>query len=104
MTNKLAAAAAFLLLLVTGLRAEEPAIRLTRLRGPLYIVEYDHFAKTNYLFDIGPSSVTLIGATWTPDTAKALNQQIKQVTDLPVREVVIPSPDPEWSGGTAYWK
>jgi metallo-beta-lactamase class B len=103
-STRLAAAAASFALVVTNLHAGEPAIKLTRLRGPLYVVEYDHFAKTNYLIDIGPSFVTVIGATWTPDTAKELNEQIKQVTGLPVREVVVPSPDPEWSGGTAYWK
>ena len=104
MRSRPAAAATFLMLAVTSLHAEEPTIKLTRLRGPLYVVEYDRFAKTNYLIDVGPSFVTLIGATWTPDTAKALNDQIKQVTDLPVREVVVPSPDPEWSGGIGYWK
>jgi metallo-beta-lactamase class B len=46
----------------------------------------------------------VVGATWTPETAKELETQIKSLTALPVRDVIDTSPDPEWSGGNAYWK
>jgi metallo-beta-lactamase class B len=49
-------------------------------------------------------SVTVMGASWTPDTAKELAARIRELTALPVREVIDISPDPEWSGGNAYWK
>lgn len=74
------------------------------LTGRLYLVEDEHFVGTNSLVYIGKSSVTVVGATWTPETAKDLAASIRSFTTLPVRDVVDTSPDPEWSGGNAYWK
>lgn len=84
--------------------ANAPQLRLTQLTGPIYLVEDEHYLTTNSLVYIGPHSVTVIGATWTPDTAKLLAEQIRQVTKRPIRDVIDTSPDPEWSGGNAYWK
>jgi metallo-beta-lactamase class B len=84
--------------------ASEPVMRLSKLTGPLYLVEDEHYVATNSLVYIGPGSVTVVGATWTPDTAKLLADQIRKLTDRPIREVIDTSPDPEWSGGNAYWK
>lgn len=84
--------------------ADEPEMRLSRLSGPLYLVEDHHFAATNSLVYVGLRYVTVIGATWTPDTARQLSEKIRDVTSLPVREVIDTSPDPEWSGGNVYWK
>lgn len=74
------------------------------LTGALYLVEDDHFVATNSLVYIGKSSVTVVGATWTPDTARDLADAVRQITPLPIREAIDTSPDPEWSGGNAYWK
>jgi metallo-beta-lactamase class B len=68
------------------------------------LVVDEHYVKTNSLIYVGPSFVTVVGATWTPDTALLLAKQIRQLTSRPVREVINTSPDPEWSGGNAYWK
>jgi len=83
---------------------QTPSITLTPLSGPIYLVEDAHYAKTNSLIYVGPSYVSIIGATWSPETARMLAQQIKQLTSRPIREVIDTSPDPEWSGGNAYWK
>ena len=99
--------AVFLALLAAdtnALKAEESATTLSHLDGPLYLAEDGQYVKTNYLFYVGPSYVTLFGATWTPQAARKLSDQIKRVTDRPIGEVVDTSPDPEWSGGNAYWK
>ena len=77
---------------------------VTWLTGRIYLVEDTHFDATNSLFYIGDSSVTVVGATWTPDTAKELAARVRSLTDLPIREVIDTSPDPEWSGGNAYWR
>ena len=74
------------------------------LTGPLYVVVDTHYAKTNSLVYIGPSSVTLVGATWTPQTAETLAGEIRKVTAEPITEVVNPSDNPEYAGGNAYWK
>lgn len=87
-----------------GVSAKDPQITLTQLNGPLYLVEDEHYTRTNSLVYVGPSVVTVVGASWTPDTAALLAQQIKQVTDRPVADVIDTSPDPEWSGGNAYWQ
>jgi metallo-beta-lactamase class B len=96
--------AAFLGVLLSTAFAGEDGISLHRLTGPIYLVEDDHYVTTNSLVYIGPSSVTVIGATWTPDTARLLAKKIKGLTNRPIREVIDTSPDPEWSGGNGYWK
>jgi metallo-beta-lactamase class B len=74
------------------------------LTGNLYLVQDPNFVATNSLVYIGEKEVTVVGATWTPDTAKQLASVIRQITSLPVARVIITSPDPEWAGGSAYWK
>jgi metallo-beta-lactamase class B len=84
--------------------AEAPDISMSWLTGGIYLVEDRHFVATNSLVYIGTSSVTVIGATWTPDTARQLAGLIRSFTRLPITEVLDTSPDPEWSGGNAYWR
>lgn len=84
--------------------AEPSDITVEWLTGALYLVDDPHFDPTNSLVYIGKTSVTVAGATWTPDTAKDLAARIRELTALPIREVIDTSPDPEWSGGNAYWK
>jgi metallo-beta-lactamase class B len=104
-------AAALAALLLAGplhaARAENPApsVSISWLTGSIYLVEDEAFdILTNSLVYVGPSQVTVIGASWTPETAKAVADQIKQITPLPITEVIDTSPDPEWSGGNGYWK
>jgi metallo-beta-lactamase class B len=94
----------FLSVLLSTAFAGKEGISLHRLTGPIYLVVDDHYVTTNSLVYIGPSSVTVIGATWTPDTARILAGKIKRLTNRPIREVIDTSPDPEWSGGNGYWK
>lgn len=74
------------------------------LSGPLYLVSDAEYFPTNWLVYVGPKTVTVIGATWTPTMAGTLAGRIRQVTRLPITAVIDTSPDPEWSGGNAYWK
>jgi metallo-beta-lactamase class B len=93
----------FLLLSESAVSKSEPVV-LTKLDGPLYLVEDNNFNKTNSLVYVGKSSITVIGATWTPTTAQLLHSEIKKVSSLPIGEVIDTSPDLEWVGGNDYWK
>jgi len=94
----------FIALAIPLARSAPAELSLQRLSGPIYLVVDSHYASTNSLVYVGPRSVTVVGATWTPETARELAAQIKRVTRRPVTAVIDTSPDPEWSGGNAYWK
>ena len=91
-------------LLIWTARATEPGVSMYPLIGSIYVAEDSHYAKTNYLVYIGTSSVTVIGAGWSPDTAEMLAQEIRKMTDKPVNDVILPDHDPEYAGGSSYWK
>jgi metallo-beta-lactamase class B len=74
------------------------------LSGPLYLATDAEYFPTNWLVYVGPKTVTVVGATWTPAMARTLSMRIRQVTRVPITAVIDTSPDPEWSGGNAYWK
>lgn len=102
--RELVIATAAILFGVSPAAAEPGSISVQWLTGALYLVQDSHFVATNSVVYIGERSVTVVGATWTPDTAKELRSRIRELTPLPIREVIDTSPDPEWSGGNAYWK
>jgi len=76
------AAALLVIVLPISTRANEH-LELWPLRGHLYVVEDDFYTKENSIVYVGENSVTVIGATWTPDTAKRLVTEIRnqQCTD-----------------------
>jgi metallo-beta-lactamase class B len=89
---------------VSVVRASEPGISIYPLIDSIYVAEDSHYAKTNYAVYVGASSVTIVGAGWSPETAELLAQEIKKVTDKPVKHVILPDHDPEYTGGISYWK
>jgi metallo-beta-lactamase class B len=93
-----------LLFSVSVAKASEPSVSLYPLVGSVYVAEDSHYAKTNYAVYIGPKSVTVVGAGWSPDTAELLAQEIKKLTNKPISDVILPDHDPEYAGGTSYWK
>lgn len=95
---------ALLLVSFFPIQATDPIITLKHLTGSIYVVEDSHYAKTNSVVYIGPASVTVIGATWSPETAEVLAKEIRKVTNKPINEVVNPDYNPEYAGGNAYWK
>ena len=68
--------------------AADPTVVLTPLRGHLYVVEDNFYLKENSMVYVGDSFVTVVGATWTPETAKLLVAEIKKVTPKPITEVI----------------
>ncbi len=92
------------LLSISIAKATEPTLSLYPLSGSVYVAEDSHYAKTNYVVYIGSSSVTVVGAGWSPDTAELLAHEIRKVTNKPINDVILPDHDPEYAGGSAYWK
>jgi metallo-beta-lactamase class B len=81
-----------------------PGITLARLADRIYVSEDYYFAKENSVVYIGDSYVTVIGATWTPQTASLLAAEIAKLTPKKIREVVDTNHDLDRAGGNAYFK
>ena len=98
----------FLCLLLTAsaatATATAPTILLTQLRGGVYVVQDSFYSQENSAVYIGEDHVTVIGATWTPETAEMLVKAIGKVTPKPVTEVINTNYHPDRAGGNAYFK
>jgi metallo-beta-lactamase class B len=92
----------FIAMLTTA--AAEPAVTLTHVRGGVYMVEDDFYAKENSAVYVGRDHVTVVGATWTPETAKLLVAEIRKITLLPVTEAINTNYHPDRAGGNAYFR
>jgi metallo-beta-lactamase class B len=90
--------------LISVVKATEPSVSIYPLSDSVYVAEDSHYAKTNYAVHIGAASVTVVGAGWSPDTAELLAREIRKVTNKPISDVILPDHDPEYAGGSAYWK
>src|SRR6516162_8524346 len=98
-------AAAMLLLTafpISAFAAEH--LSLWPLRGHLYVVEDEFYTKENSMVYVGEKSVTVIGATWTPDTAKQLVIKIRKISDAPITQVINTNYHTDRAGGNAYFK
>ncbi|MFQ2072466.1 hypothetical protein ACK33Z_05560 [Aeromonas veronii] len=49
-------------------------IELKQVSGPVYVVEDNYYVKENSMVYFGAKGVTVVGATWTPDTARELKR------------------------------
>lgn len=76
-------------------KATEAGVSIYPLVGSVYVAEDSHYAKTNYAVYVAAASVIIIGAEWSPDTAESLAQEIRKVTDKPIKDVILPDHDPE---------
>jgi metallo-beta-lactamase class B len=93
-----------LLVLFTPLAlAESPKVVLTPLRGHIYVAEDYFYLKENSVVYVGESSVTVVGATWTPETARLLAAEINKITAKPICEVIDANYHPDRAGGNAYF-
>jgi metallo-beta-lactamase class B len=83
---------------------ESPKVILSRLTDSIYIAEDYYLAKENSVIYIGESFVTVVGATWTPSTAKKLAYEVAKITDKPIKEVINTNQDLDRVGGNSYFK
>lgn len=86
------------------LAADPPSVTLTHLRGGVYLAVDTFYVQENSVVYIGPEHVTVVGATWTPETAKLLAAEIRKVTSKPIREVLVPDYHADRSGGSPYFR
>jgi len=84
--------------------AENPKVTLALLRGHVYVVEDYFYSKENSVVYVGDSSVIVVGATWTPETAKLLAVEIGKITPKPITEVIDTNYHPDRAGGNAFFK
>jgi metallo-beta-lactamase class B len=84
--------------------ASAAGLTLRHLTGALYLAEDGFYAQENSLVYVGPRSVTVVGATWTPETAARLAAEIRRVTDKPIGEVINTNHHPDRAGGNAHWR
>lgn len=82
------------------------SVRLTHLRGNVYLVEDSYYANAveNSAVYVGDRTVTVIGATMTPETARLLAVEIGKVTDKPIKEAIDTNYHPDRAGGNAYFR
>lgn len=80
-----------------------PKVALTHFRGGVYLAVDTFYVQENSVVYVGPEHVTVVGATWTPGTAKLLVGEIRKVTSKPIREVIVPDYHADRSGGRDYF-
>ena len=83
---------------------EPPKVVLSCLVDNIYIAEDYYFAKENSVIYIGDSFVTVVGATWTPLTARLLSTEVAKITSKPIKEVINTNHDLDRVGGNSYFK
>ncbi len=92
------------LLLLNLLNCGFSQVSLVQLTETIFVSEDSYFARENSVVFIGSDSVTVVGATWTPETAKELHICISEVTDKSIKDVINTNYHPDRAGGNAYWK
>ena len=85
--------------------AAGPAVTLTHLRGNVYVAEDRYpLGDENSAVYVGETFVTVIGATWTPDTARLLTEAVARLTPKPIRQVIDTNNNLDRAGGNAYFR
>jgi metallo-beta-lactamase class B len=77
---------------------------LRHVTGGVYLSEDSFYSLENSVVYVGPKEVTVVGATWTPGTAKLLAEEIKKVTEKPITAVINTNYHPDRAGGNEFWK
>ncbi len=83
--------------------AADGKVTLTHLRSGVYYAEDTFYTKENTAVYVGPQHVTVVGATWSPETAKLLAVEIRKVTTKPIKEVIVTDYHLDRSGGIGYF-
>jgi metallo-beta-lactamase class B len=79
-------------------------LTLSHLRGNVYVVEDSFYSIENSVVYVGDKYVTVVGATWTPETAKLLADEVGKITQKPIKEVVDTNYHPDRAGGNSYFR
>jgi metallo-beta-lactamase class B len=79
-------------------------LTLSHLRGNVYVVEDSFYSKENSVVYVGEKYVTVVGATWTPETARLLANEVGKITQKPIKEVVDTNYHPDRAGGNSHFR
>ncbi len=90
---------------VAGTALAAPRITLTHLRGRVYVVQEESpLGDENAAVYVGEEFVTVVGATFSSESARLLAREIAKVTSKPVREVIDTNDNLDRAGGNAYFR
>jgi metallo-beta-lactamase class B len=89
---------------VCNVQAQGRGLTLSHLTGGVYVVEDRFYGGENSAVYIGDTGVTVIGATWTPETARLLSEEIRKITDKPITDVINTNYHPDRAGGNSYFR
>jgi metallo-beta-lactamase class B len=89
---------------IPALAAEPPHLDLIRLTDHIYVAEDYFYTRENSAVYIGDKDVTVISATWTPESAKLLVQKVHEITKKPIGAVIDTHYHLDRTGGNPYFK
>ena len=79
-------------------------VDLVKLTDHIYVVEDSFYYPENSAVYIGEKEVTVISATWTPETARLLVEKVRQITAKPITAVIDTHFHLDRIGGNPYFK
>ncbi len=88
----------------SAFRESRHNIRLSHVTGNIYVAEDTFYIKENSVVYIGEKFVTIISATWTPETAGLLVNEIKKITHKSISTVVNTHSHLDRTGGNSFFK
>ncbi len=94
----------FQLFTLTATAKTIDGIEIRKLVDRIYVAEDSFYYPENSAFYIGENSVTVISATWTPETAKLLVEKIRRLTNKPIGAVINTHHHFDRVGGNPYFK
>lgn len=92
------------LLEIKAVEASQKRVDLVKLTDHIYIAEDHFYYRENSVVYIGKKDVTVISATWSPETAKLLTDKIRSITNKPISAVVNTHFHLDRSGGNPHFK
>lgn len=81
----------------------EGRVDLLKVTDKIYVVEDTFYVRENSAIYIGEKGVTVISATWSPETAKLLSEKIRQLTRKPITTVINTHHHLDRVGGNSYF-
>ena len=82
---------------------ESGRVTLSHVSGNVYVAENSFYIQENSVVYVGEDVVTVVGASWSPETARLLVDEVRKVTDKPIGEVIDTHYHLDRTGGNAYF-
>ena len=79
-------------------------LNLVKITEHIYVAEDPFYYPENSAVYVGDKEITVISATWTPETAKLLTDKIHSITNKPITTVINTHFHLDRTGGNPYFK